>query len=163
MDLVPTVNNLRLICRAPVWSTSRVNRCGNRKRKLRVKPGTHGHLTAKQKRKTPTSLSLSEIYAFRRVTMVNFFFLLLLNVIIIIHDYLFFLSFNRIVKKSRPALCPRSEYYCADNFYFDGQLCVGKKKTFIHRIKTDIYSVKFHDLLLLKLWRVFEFHNLLLL
>lgn len=48
------------------------------------------------------------------------------------HDYLFFLSFNRIVKKSRPALCPRSEYYCADNFYFDGQLCVGKKKTFIH-------------------------------
>lgn len=112
MDLVPTVNNLRLICRAPVWSTSRANRCGNRKRKLRVKPGTHGHLTAKQKRKTPP--------------------LLLLNVIIIIHDYLFFLSFNRIVKKSRPALCPRSEYYCADNFYFDGQLCVGKKKTFIH-------------------------------
>lgn len=41
----------------------------------------------------------------------------------------FFVSFYRIVKKSRPALCPRSEYYCADNFYFDGQLCVGKKKT----------------------------------
>lgn len=162
MDLVPTVNNLRLICRAPVWSTSRANRCGNRKRKLRVKPGTHGHLTAKQKRKTP-SLFLSLSLSVRFMHSVELHFLLLLNVIIIIHDYLFFLSFNRIVKKSRPALCPRSEYYCADNFYFDGQLCVGKKKTFIHWIKTDVYSVKFHDLLLLKIWRVFEFHNLLLL
>jgi hypothetical protein len=33
----------------------------------------------------------------------------------------------RMVKKSRPALYPRSEYYCADGFYFDGQLCVGTK------------------------------------
>ncbi|XP_055998539.1 zinc metalloproteinase dpy-31-like [Ostrea edulis] len=37
---------------------------------------------------------------------------------------------DAMVKKSRPALCPRSEYYCADGFYFDGQLCVGVSSTF---------------------------------
>ncbi|XP_062566916.1 zinc metalloproteinase dpy-31-like [Saccostrea cucullata] len=35
-----------------------------------------------------------------------------------------------MVKKSRPALCPRSTYYCADGFFFDGQLCVGLTSTF---------------------------------
>uniref|UniRef100_K1QAS0 Zinc metalloproteinase nas-37 n=1 Tax=Magallana gigas TaxID=29159 RepID=K1QAS0_MAGGI len=46
-----------------------------------------------------------------------------------------------IVKKSRPALCPRSEYYCADNFYFDGQLCVGKTTTFTQSSSSSIHSV----------------------
>lgn len=63
----------------------------------------------------------------------------------------FFVSFYRIVKKSRPALCPRSEYYCADNFYFDGQLCVGKKKTLSPHKKTTFNSVKLYGPLLLKL------------
>lgn len=46
-----------------------------------------------------------------------------------------------IVKKSRPALCPRSEYYCADNFYFDGQLCVGKTTTFTSSPSSSMHSV----------------------